>query len=54
MSKFLPGQILLFLCERFVSSVEKSAQNEPVEDAFKDMSVYGIIAQIVSNGKWGK
>jgi len=30
------------------------AQNEPVEDAFKDMSVYGIIAQIVSNGKWGK
>ena len=30
------------------------AQNEPVEDAFKDMSVYGIIAQIVTNGKWGK
>ena len=30
------------------------AQNEPVEDAFKDLSVYGIIAQIVSNGKWGK
>ena len=29
-------------------------QNEPVEDAFKDMSVYSIIAQIVSNGKWGK
>jgi hypothetical protein len=29
-------------------------QNEPVEDAFKDLSVYGIIAQIVSNGKWGK
>ena len=32
----------------------KKAQNEPVEDAFKDLSVYGIIAQIVSNGKWGK
>ena len=30
------------------------AQTEPVEDAFKDLSVYGIIAQIVSNGKWGK
>ena len=29
-------------------------QNEPVEDAFKDLSVYGIIALIVSNGKWGK
>ena len=30
------------------------AQNEPIEDAFKDLSVYGIIAQIVSNEKWGK
>jgi len=30
------------------------AQNEPVEDAFKDLSVYGIIAQIVAAGKWGK
>ena len=30
------------------------AQNEPIEDAFKDISVYSIIAQIVSNGKWGK
>ncbi len=30
------------------------AQNEPIEDAFKDLSVYGIIAQIVSSGKWGK
>ena len=32
----------------------RKAQNEPIEDAFKDLSVYGIIAQIVSNGKWGK
>ena len=32
----------------------RDAQNEPVEDAFKDLSVYGIIAQIVRNGKWGK
>jgi hypothetical protein len=30
------------------------AQNEPIEDAFKDLSVYGIIAQIVANKKWGK
>jgi hypothetical protein len=32
----------------------RNAQNEPVMDAFKDLSVYGIIAQIVDNGKWGK
>ena len=32
----------------------RGAQNEPVMDAFKDLSVYGIIAQIVDNGKWGK
>jgi hypothetical protein len=29
-------------------------QAEPTMDAFKDLSVYGIIAQIVKNGKWGK
>jgi len=32
----------------------KEAQNEPIEDAFKDLAVYGIIAQIVKNEKWGK
>ena len=32
---------------------DREAQNEPVEDAFKDLSVYGIIAQIVKNKKWG-
>ena len=32
----------------------RDPQNEPVMDAFKDLSVYGIIAQIVDNGKWGK
>ena len=32
----------------------REAQNEPAMDAFKDLSVYGIIAQIVKNGKWGK
>ena len=33
---------------------KRKAQNEPIEDAFKDLSVYGIIAQIVTNEKWGK
>jgi len=32
----------------------RDAQNEPTIDAFKDLSVYGIIAQIVDKGKWGK
>ena len=32
---------------------DREAQNEPTIDAFKDLSVYGIIAQIVKNGKWG-
>jgi bisphosphoglycerate-dependent phosphoglycerate mutase len=27
---------------------------ESVQDTFQDLSVYGIIAQIVQNGKWGK
>ncbi len=27
---------------------------EAVEDTYKDLSVYGIIAQLVRNGKWGK
>jgi len=33
---------------------DKSAQNEPMIDAFSDLSVYGIIAQIVHRKKWGK
>ena len=32
----------------------RKAQNEPSIDAFKDLACYGIIAQIVENGKWGK
>lgn len=32
----------------------RSAANEPMIDAYMDMSVYGIIAQIVHRGKWGK
>ena len=27
---------------------------ESIEDSFQDVSNYGIIAQIVSRGKWGK
>jgi hypothetical protein len=27
---------------------------ESVQDTYSDLSVYGIIAQIVSRGKWGK
>jgi hypothetical protein len=33
---------------------KKDNVGEAIEDTFQDMSVYGIIAQIVSNGKWGK
>lgn len=27
---------------------------ESIDDTFQDLSVYGMIAQIVKNGKWGK
>jgi hypothetical protein len=27
---------------------------ESIQDSYQDLSVYGIIAQIVSRGKWGK
>jgi len=43
--------------QRLINLVVKNnreAQNEPTMDAFKDLSVYGIIAQIVEAGKWGK
>jgi hypothetical protein len=29
-------------------------EGEPMEDAFLDVSNYGIMATIVKNGKWGK
>ena len=32
----------------------KDNVGESVDDTYKDLSVYGIIAQIVKNGKWGK
>lgn len=32
----------------------KSAVDEPMEDAFLDLSNYGIMATLVKEGKWGK
>ena len=32
----------------------ETPENEPISDSFKDLSVYGIMSQIVANGKWGK
>ena len=43
--------------QRLINLVVKNnreAQNEPIVDAFKDLACYGIIAQIVEAGKWGK
>ena len=43
--------------QRLINLVVKNnreAKNEPTIDAFKDLSCYGKIAQIVDNGKWGK
>lgn len=33
---------------------KEDAVGESVADTFQDLSVYGIIAQIVQRGKWGK
>lgn len=33
-------------------SQEAHVTNESVEDTFKDLSIYGIIAQIVARGQW--
>lgn len=33
---------------------KKDQVGESIEDTYTDLSVYGIIAQIVSRGKWGK
>lgn len=32
----------------------KDSVGESIQDTYQDLSVYGIIAQIVSNKKWGK
>ena len=37
-----------------MSGRENAIENEPMEDAFLDVSNYGIMATIVKNGKWGK
>ena len=33
---------------------EAAVEDEPMEDAYLDVSNYGIMATIVSRGKWGK
>ena len=35
-------------------SRRESAVDDPMEDAYLDVSNYGIMATIVKNGKWGK
>jgi len=37
-----------------MSGKEAAIQDEPIEDAYMDVSNYGIMATIVKNGKWGK
>lgn len=32
----------------------ETPKNEPIRDSFMDLSVYGIMSQIVDKGKWGK
>ena len=32
----------------------KDNVGESIDDTYKDISVYGIIAQLVKSGKWGK
>jgi hypothetical protein len=37
-----------------MSGRDNAVEGEPMEDAFLDVSNYGIMATIVKNGKWGK
>ena len=37
-----------------MSGKANAVRDEPMEDAFLDVSNYGIMATIVKNGKWGK
>ena len=37
-----------------MSNRTHAVQGEPMEDAYLDVSNYGIMATIVKNGKWGK
>ena len=40
--------------KQLVVQGKKDEVGEAIEDSYQDLSVYGIIAQIVGNGKWGK
>jgi hypothetical protein len=37
-----------------INKKHRSPKNESIEDSYLDTSVYGVIARIVINGKWGK
>ena len=40
--------------KNMLMSKRESAVDEPMEDAYLDVSNYGIMATIVKNGKWGR
>ena len=40
--------------KNMLMSKRESAVDEPMEDAYLDVSNYGIMATIVKNGTWGK
>ena len=40
--------------KNMLMSQRESAVDEPMEDAYLDVSNYGIMATIVKNGQWGK
>jgi len=40
--------------KNMLMSGRETAVDEPMEDAYLDVSNYGIMATIVKNGKWGK
>jgi len=40
--------------KNLLMSGRETAVDEPMEDAYLDVSNYGIMATIVKNGKWGK
>ena len=37
-----------------LSGRKNAVEGEPMEDAYLDVSNYGIMATIVGRGKWGK
>ena len=48
------GSPLLTEEDILMSNRTHAVQDEPMEDAYLDVSNYGIMATIVKNGKWGK